>query len=401
MPSPAVSPPVLSSPQLNRRIFPIIFFTFICYLTIGIPLAIIPGFTHNTLGYNQVIAGFAISIQYAATLLSRPYAGRYADLLGPKKGVLLGLGCCSLSGVFCLLASGSESLPWASLGLLFAGRLILGVGESFASTGAILWGIASVGQRHTARVISWNGVATYGAIAIGAPLGVWLNAIGGLGVIGAFILVAALLAWVLALRKTPVAIVPGKRIAFGIVVGKIWLYGVGLGLGTLGFGVIVSFITLYYAEYAWDGAAFALTLMSGAFVGVRLVLGNAIHKYGGLNVALASFTAEALGLLLIWAAPGPVLASLGALLTGAGFSLVFPALGVEAVKQVAPQNQGTALGTFSAFLDLGLSLAGPAAGLVMSHLGMSSIYLCAAAMAALAAVLMLRLKARVSPGQPG
>ncbi|WP_413722900.1 MFS transporter [Sodalis sp. RH23] len=401
MPSPAVSPPVLSSPQLNRRIFPIIFFTFICYLTIGIPLAIIPGFTHNTLGYNQVIAGFAISIQYAATLLSRPYAGRYADLLGPKKGVLLGLGCCSLSGVFCLLASGSESLPWASLGLLFAGRLILGVGESFASTGAILWGIASVGQRHTARVISWNGVATYGAIAIGAPLGVWLNAIGGLGVIGAFILVAALLAWVLALRKTPVAIVPGKRIAFGIVVGKIWLYGVGLGLGTLGFGVIVSFITLYYAEYAWDGAAFALTLMSGAFVGVRLVLGNAIYKYGGLNVALASFTAEALGLLLIWAAPGPVLAGLGALLTGAGFSLVFPALGVEAVKQVAPQNQGTALGTFSAFLDLGLSLAGPAAGLVMSHLGMSSIYLCAAAMAALAAVLMLRLKARVSPGQPG
>ncbi|NDL63078.1 MFS transporter [Acerihabitans arboris] len=399
MPLPAVSPPVLNTPQLNRRIFPIVFFTFICYLTIGIPLAIIPGFTHNTLGYNQVIAGFAISIQYAATLLSRPHAGRYADLLGPKKVVLIGLACCSLSGLFCLLAKGTAGLPWASLGLLFAGRLVLGVGESFASTGSILWGMASVGQRHTARVISWNGVATYGAIAIGAPLGVWLNDVGGFGAIGAFILVAALLAWLLALRKTPISITPGKRIAFSIVVGKIWLYGLGLGLGTIGFGVIVSFITLYYAEHAWGGAAFALTLMSSAFVGVRLVLGNSIHKYGGLNVSLLSFIGETLGLLLIWAAPNPVVAGLGALLTGAGFSLVFPALGVEAVKQVAPQNQGTALGTFSAFLDLGLSLAGPAAGLVMSHLGMSSIYLCAAAMAALAALLMLRLKSRFTPRQ--
>lgn len=400
MPSPVASTPVLSSPQLNRRIFPIIFFTFVCYLSIGIPLAVIPGFTHHTLGYNTVIAGFAISIQYMATLLSRPHAGRYADLLGPKKVVLTGLACCSLSGLLCLLAWAAMSLPWASLGLLFAGRLLLGVGESFASTGAILWGIASVGQRHTARVISWNGVATYGAIAVGAPLGVWLNDLGGFGTLGVFILVAALLAWLLALRKTPVTIAPGKRIAFSIVVGKIWLYGLGLGLGTIGFGVIVSFITLYYAEHAWGGAAFALTLMSGAFVGVRLVLGNAISKYGGLNVSFISFSAETLGLLFIWAAPNPVVAGVGALLTGAGFSLVFPALGVEAVKQVAPQNQGTALGTFSAFLDLGLSLAGPAAGLVMSRLDMSSIYLCAAAMAALAALLMLRLKARAIPPQP-
>ncbi|WP_213989646.1 MFS transporter [Sodalis sp. dw_96] len=396
MPSSAVPQPVLTTRQLNKRIIPIVCFTFICYLSIGLPLAIIPGFTHNQLGFNTVIAGFAISIQYIATLLSRPHAGRYADLLGPKKVVLMGLSCCSLSGLMYLFAALTAATPWTSLGLLFIGRLVLGIGESFASTGSTLWGIARVGQFHTARVISWNGVATYGAIAIGAPLGVWLNSLGGIGAVGLFVFFVGLGAWAVALGKPAVSIVTGKRIAFTTVVGKIWPYGLGLGLGTIGFGVIISFITLYFADLGWSGAAFSLTLMSCAFVGVRLISGNAINLYGGLNISLLSFICETLGLLLIWVAPSALVADLGALLTGAGFSLVFPALGVEAVKQVPPQNQGTALGTYSAFLDLGLSLAGPAAGFIMSHLGMSYLYLCAAMMAALAALLMVRLKLRVA-----
>ncbi|OVZ89007.1 hypothetical protein CBW54_08505 [Yersinia kristensenii] len=42
-----------------------------------------------------------IRVQYFATLLSRPHAGRYADLLGPKKVVLFGWSCCGVSGIFC------------------------------------------------------------------------------------------------------------------------------------------------------------------------------------------------------------------------------------------------------------------------------------------------------------
>lgn len=256
-----------------------------------------------------------------------------------------------------------------------------------------LWGIGAVGQRHTGRVISWNSVATYGAIAVGAPLGVLLNNLGGLTLVGGFILFAGIGTWRVALRRPAISVSTGRRIPFSAVVGKVWLFGLVLGLGTLGFGVIVivSFITLYFVERGWSGAAFALTLMSCAFVGVRLVLGNVIGRFGGRRVALLYFVVETAGLLL-WAAPVAAIASLGALLTGAGFSLVFPALGVEAMKQVPTPNQGTALGPYCAFLDLALGVAGPAAGLVMSHLGMSWIYLAAALMAVLAAVLTLRLK---------
>lgn len=121
----------------------------------------------------------------------------------------------------------------------------------------------------------------------------------------------------------------GKRIPFTAVVGKVWLFGLVLGLGTLGFGVIVSFITLYYADRGWQGAAFALTLMSCAFVGVRLVLGNVISRFGGRRVALLSFVVETAGLVLLWAAPA--------------FRWCFQPCGVEAMKQVPAQNQGTAV----------------------------------------------------------
>ncbi|HCV76244.1 MAG TPA: MFS transporter, partial [Pseudomonas sp.] len=33
-----------------------VLFTFIAYLTIGIPLAVLPGYVHDQLGFNSIIA---------------------------------------------------------------------------------------------------------------------------------------------------------------------------------------------------------------------------------------------------------------------------------------------------------------------------------------------------------
>ena len=140
MPEP-VAEPALNGLRLNLRIVSIVMFNFASYLTIGLPLAVLPGYVHDVMGFSAFWAGLVISLQYFATLLSRPHAGRYADLLGPKKIVVFGLCGCFLSGLGYLTAGLTASLPVISLLLLCLGRVILGIGQSFAGTGSTLWGV--------------------------------------------------------------------------------------------------------------------------------------------------------------------------------------------------------------------------------------------------------------------
>jgi predicted MFS family arabinose efflux permease len=65
----------------------------------------------------------------------------------------------------------------------------------------------------------------------------------------------------------------------------------------------------------------------------------------------------------------------GAAMAGLGFSLFFPAIGVEAVKRVTENNRGTALGVYTAFSDVSFFLVGPLAGAVIGVYGYASVFL--------------------------
>jgi len=379
-------------------IFSTVLFTFLCYLTIGLPIAVLPSFVHLDLGYSEVWAGLVISMQYLATFASRPYAGRMADTVGAKPTVLLGLAACALSGLMMAVAAWLQHAPSWSMASLLLGRLFLGTGESLAATGSILWAIGRVGGQHATQVMSMNGVASYGALALGAPLGVLLNDAGGFGALGGAVLLVGLAGAALALPRAPVPVVHGPRLAFREVFLLVLPHGLCQALGSIGFGVISAFITLYYIGEHWAGAALALTAFGSAFVVVRLLFGGAITRFGGFRVAIASFLLETAGLLLIWQASSPHLALLGAAIAGGGFSLVFPALAREAVGGVEPANRGAALGAYTVFLDLALWVAGPLAGMVASSYGYAAVFLFAA-LAALAAVVLsgrLYVKARAA-----
>lgn len=136
--------------------------------------------------------------------------------------------------------------------------------------------------RRRSRVISWNGIVTYGAMAMGAPLGVLCFAWGGLQGLALTVMGVALLA----LPRPSVKTNKGNPLSFRAVLGRVWLYGMALALASAGFGVIATFIALFYDAKGWDGAAFALTLFSVAFVGVRLPFPKSINMLGVLNVAM-------------------------------------------------------------------------------------------------------------------
>lgn len=363
---------------ITLQVVSIVLFTFIGYLNIGIPLAVLPGYVHNHLGYGTVIAGLVISVQYLATLLSRPYASRIIDNLGSKRAVMYGLAGCGLSGVFMLVSSWLSAMPALSLASLLIGRLVLGSAESLVGSGSIGWGIGRVGAQNTAKVISWNGIASYGAIAVGAPLGVMMVNHWGMWSMGASIIALAALGLLLAWPKLAAPIVSGVRLPFLHVLGRVLPHGTGLALGSIGFGTIATFITLYYATQDWENAVLCLSLFGASFIGARLLFGNMINRLGGFRVAIACLSVETVGLLLLWLAPNPQLALAGAALSGFGFSLVFPALGVEAVNLVPASSRGAAVGAYSLFIDLSLGITGPLVGAVAAGFGFASIFLFAA-----------------------
>jgi MFS family permease len=285
------------------------------------------------------------------------------------------MAACTASGGFLMAAAAVHAIHWLSFWSLILSRLILGVGESLGSTGSTLWGITSAGPENTARVISYNGVSTYGAMALGAPLGVVLEREWGLMSLGLVTILIGAFSLALAARKSPVAVMAGEHLPFSHVLGRVAPHGMGLALGGVCYSVLATFITLFYASRHWNGAALCLTAFGVAFILARLLLIQTINRFGGYPVAMACLGVESCGLILLWQAGSPWMALAGAALGGFGFSLVFPAIGVEAVKRVPENNRGAALGVYTAFADVSFFLVGPIAGAIIGWFGYRSVFL--------------------------
>lgn len=381
----------IHSDSRERRLLLLCLATFACFLTIGLPLPVIPLYVHDQLGYGAVMVGSAVGVQFLATVLTRGYAGRIADQQGPRTAMLRGFLGCGLTGAFYLLAALLPLTASGKLAVLILGRLTLGVGESFLVTGMLAWGIGAVGADKAGKVMSWTGLAIYGAMAVGAPCGLALYQTSGLESLGALTLLLPLLSLALVWRIADIAPGPGGRGSLFALLGRICMPGLILALQGVGFAAIGAFISLDFAANGWRGAGLALSCFGLAFALVRVVAGHLPDRLGGPRVAIVSLLVEGLGLLLLWSAPNATLALVGAAITGLGSSLIFPALGLVVVKRVDSRERATALGGYAAFQDIAYGLTGPLTGLLAAIYGFSSPFL----IGALAAFIGLGLAIRI------
>jgi len=374
--------------HLSRPASGIIAALFCGYLAVGLPLPVIPIFVHHNLGFSNLIVGLVIGIQFLATVLTRGYAGKLTDHHGGKRSALQGAGVCALGGLLYLVAAMPGLSPAISLSVIVVGRLAAGFGESQFVTGCVSWSIASVGLHRAGMSMSWTGIAMFAALAIGAPVGMALYQTYGLEAAMAACIVAPLIAAVIAFREVSYTSPAGRRLPFFSVIGQIWREGLGLMLQGVGLSGLTAFASLYFAARNWGHAGLVMTAFGIGFIFVRLVLGSLPDRMSGYRVALWSLAVEAIGQAMLWVAPHEVVALAGALVTGLGCALVFPALGVEALKRVLPANRGTAMGAFVAFLDIAYGLSGPAAGAIAGQFGYAAVYLFGVVCALLGAALV-------------
>jgi MFS family permease len=379
-----------ASPVHLSRPAPGIIAALLCgYLAVGLPLPVIPLFVHDKLGFSNLIVGLVIGIQFLATVLTRGYAGRLTDHHGGKRSMLQGAAVCALGGLFYLIAAIPGLSPTISLTIIVLGRLVAGFGESQLVTGGVSWSIASVGPPRAGMSMSWTGIAMFAALAIGAPIGMALYQTYGLEAAMVACIVTPLIAAVIAFREQSYTSPAGQRLPFYRVIGQIWREGLGLMLQGVGLSGLTAFASLFFAARHWNHAGLVMTAFGTGFIFIRVVLGSLPDRMSGYRVALSSMLVEAVGQAMLWGAQYEIVALAGALVTGLGCALVFPALGVEALKRVLPANRGSAMGAFVAFLDIAYGLSGPAAGVIAGHFGYAAVYLFGAGCALLGAALMI------------
>lgn len=355
---------------------PIIISVFTMYLTIGMTLGILPGFITHDLKFGGLIVGVVMGLQSVATLLTRAYAGKMTDTRGAKTSYQSGVFIVILSGVIYLTAAFFIHNALIALVLIFLARIVHGISESLSITGALTWGIGLAGHEKSGKVMTWNGIAIYAGIAIGAPAAIWLNSCLGTGYVFAMIIILSVIGWA-ATIKLPDLVVDKfhVRTPFYKVIGLISSQGLGLAFSSIGFACISSFISLLFTEKNWGNPSVAFMAFGICYILTRVFFSSFPDKYGGYKVALISLVIEIAGQLLIGFSSSMAMAILGCSLTGIGFSLIFPSLGVLAIKEVKPQMRGTALGAFAAFFDFSLGLAGPMAGMIAGWYNYQAIYL--------------------------
>jgi MFS family permease len=392
-----VAAQVSSTTPLWKELGPLCLMVFAEFLAMGIPLPSLPSRVHDTLGFGTFAVGLVIGAQSWATLLTRHTAGARADQRGPRSTAIWGLGLSVFAGLMYALSTLVTDAS-ASLAVLLVGRGLLGLGESLVITGALAWGVSLAGPKRSGLVMAWVGIAMYGALAAGAPLGAALTArVGfvGMAIAAAMAPLPGLLAASLVRSVKPVG---GERLPFYRVARLIWLPGAGLSLAALGFGAIAAFSSLFFKAHGWPHAALAMSAFGAAYVLARLLFGSLPDRFGGVRVAMGSAAVVVIGQTGMWLATSPEVAVAAAALTGLGFSLAFPSFGVEAIGKVPSQNRGVALAAYSACFDLTMGVGVPALGVIVGAFGYDAAF-AVGALAAFASLLIAIVLALRSLGR--
>lgn len=405
IPTPATSPTVPATKATGLGpAMPIMAVVFVAFLVIGMALPVLPLHVHNVLGFGPSIVGLVAGGQFVAALLSRFWAGSVADMRGAKLAVTLGLIAATIGGIFYFISLRLLGYPVWSVSLLLVGRTLVGGAESLIITGGMLWGLGVVPSDRSAKVIAWVGMAMFAALAVGAPLGSAIFARFTFLSIAVATVALPLVSLAVIAPLRPLVPEASDRGRIRDVLRPVLLPGLGFALSGITFGAVTAFLTLYFSVEGWANGALAFTIFAIALIVARLACGHLPDRFGGARVALWCLGVQAIGLLTIGFAGSGGLAMVGAAIAGTGFSLVFPSLGLEAVRRAPPERRGLAMGTYNAFLDLTLGIGSPALGWLAGRAGIGAVFVASAVAAILAAPLVLTLlhsPRRTTAGQGG
>jgi MFS family permease len=352
--------------------------TLLALLSVGAVLPVLPRYVKGPLGEGDIAVGFVVGAFAFTGLAARPLAGHLADLRGRRYAVLAGSLIAAAAGLLYFI----PGLP-----ALIASRLALGAGEGTVFTAGAAWVVDIAPPERRGRIVGLYGLAVWTGLSLGPPIGDFLLDVGDYELVWAFATAAPLLGALVALRvRDPFTPAPRDE-PRSLLARESLGPGLALSLGVVGFAAMAAFVILHLDEQGVEHGTLAFSVFAVSVVVTRLLGGDLPDLIGPVRCAFGAAAIEAAGLALIALAPSLALTLIGCVAMGAAFSTLYPSLLLAVVDRVPETRRGSAVGTFTAFFDLGVGLGGPLTGAAVAVGGAySAAFWLAACFAALSAL---------------
>jgi MFS family permease len=364
--------------------------TFCGVVAVGAALPVLPRYVHGPLDSGDVAVGIVIGAYAVTGLLLRPVAGRLADTWGRKQMVLAGAVLVALGGLL--------YLPSLGIGGLILARMVLGAGEGTVYTAGSAWIVDLAPDDRRGRVLGLYGLAVWGGLSVGPLAGELLLDLGGYTTVWIFAAVVPVIGALIAVTARDPFVPHAHAEPHPLIAPEAVGPGFAIALASVGYAAVATFVVLHLEARGIGHGATVFAAFAAMIVLARLALGHLPDRVGAAPVAIVATLGEAAGLALIAVAQSLPVALAGGVLMGAAFSLLNPSLMLIALGRVSQRARGAAMGTYTAFFDLGVGLGAPLAGLVAALTDYEGAFFFAAAVA-VAAALMVLVQARPRSGE--
>jgi MFS family permease len=355
----------------------------LAYFTAGGALiGVTPFFVTGPLGAGPAAVGLAVGSFSVTTLVVRPLVGRWVDRRGRRPLLVAG------AATFAVLVLAHVLVT--RLGWLVGVRLVLGGAEAlYVVAGfAALADLAPPGR--VGEALSYNSLALYVGIAAGPVIGQALLVAGGFDLVwagtGLLLVGAAILAARVPETRPDAA---GDQASGPLFHPAALVPGLGLFAGVAAVSGFLAFAGLQASRLGVDAWSAVLAVFGVVVVACRILFAKVPDRVPPLRLAAAALTTSAMALLLLAAVPAVWSLLTGAALLAVGTAFLTPAAFAAVFSQVPPSERGSAAGTTSLFIDLGLGGGPLLLGLVAAEGGVAAAFGSAAFLTAIAALVLL------------
>lgn len=347
-----------------------------CSLNYFTLLINITGFAAFRFGSDTAIGGTAAGIYVIGGLISRIVAGKYIEMVGRKKMLLIGLS-------FALVMSTTYFFV-SSIAMLMAIRFLHGMSYGISSTCTSDIVAKLLPQSRRGEGLGYFFLSITIACAIGPLLGMTLGSSQNYDAVFLVGLVMYSLALVMALiLRVPEETLTEEQIreAKSFTLNSMFQRSaLPLALTVMVFYFSYSGVLAFIASYSEEiglvetATYFYLSVAAGTLLS-RIYAGRIYDEKGPNKVIIPAYVGFIVGMTIFATTSDSLLFLFSGFIIGIGVSIVFSICQSIVVSRTPPRRYGVTTSTFSALNDLGTGLGPSILGILIAAVGFRDMYL--------------------------